>query len=186
MADPLEELRGHLTAGERIPLSWVVAYGDKFPHLWSRCTDPELMLRIAAHVVSRQDLVLATCAVARTALKYVPKGELRPRIAIETAERWARGEATIEEVKTAADAADDAAAATNAAVAYAYAPYYAANAAYAAYAPYYAANAARAANAAYYATSAAVRKTANRNSARVIRRVLMGKITIGNIVAGVV
>jgi hypothetical protein len=38
-------------------------------------------------------------------LKYLPVGEDRPRIAIETAEAWTRGEATIEQVHAAADAA---------------------------------------------------------------------------------
>ena len=52
---------------------------------------------------SRQNVVLAACACAETTLKYIPEGEGRPRKAIETARRWARGEATILEVKTSAD-----------------------------------------------------------------------------------
>ena len=50
-------------------------------------------------------LRLAACACARTALHLVAKGEDRPRIAIETAERYARGEATDEELRAAAYAA---------------------------------------------------------------------------------
>jgi len=42
-------------------------------------------------------LRLAVCACARTALQYVPVGENRPRLAIECAERYARGEATEQE-----------------------------------------------------------------------------------------
>ncbi len=105
----------------------------------------------------RRPLVLAACACAHLALPYIKKGELRPLKAIETAERWARGEAdapSLEEVRQAAaaayaNAAHDANAAANAAAfaaAYAYgaAAYAAANA--------NAANAA--ANAAAYANAA--------------------------------
>jgi alkylation response protein AidB-like acyl-CoA dehydrogenase len=56
----------------------------------------------------------------------VPKGEDRPRIAIETAEAWTRGEATIEQVYAAAYAADAADVAFRAARA-AYAAAYAAS-----------------------------------------------------------
>jgi hypothetical protein len=45
------------------------------------------------------------------ALVHVPPGEERPRVAIETAEAWCRGEATIEEVRKASRNAADAAAA---------------------------------------------------------------------------
>ena len=42
----------------------------------------------------RKALVLAACACARLALKYIPKHELRPLRAIETAEAWGRGGCT--------------------------------------------------------------------------------------------
>ena len=54
---------------------------------------------------SRRLGVWCACACAREALKYVPKGEDRPRIAIETAENWVRGKATKNQVKKASDAA---------------------------------------------------------------------------------
>jgi hypothetical protein len=61
-------------------------------------------------------LVRAICECARLALPNVPEGEARPRLAIETAEAWTRGEATEEEVRAtsyvayaAAEAAYDAA-----------------------------------------------------------------------------
>ena len=82
--------------------------------------DAEAMLR-ACERVDRRRLVLAACACARTVLHLVPAGEDRPRVAIETAERWARGEATLDEVQRAREAAwgayydDDATAATYAA-----------------------------------------------------------------------
>jgi hypothetical protein len=103
------------------------------------------LLWLAARVhLDRKRLVQAACACARQALQYIPAGEERPRLAIETAEAWARGEATIEELRKAAGAAN---AAANAA-AYAYAAAWA-GAAYAA-----AANAAYAANAAAWAAAA--------------------------------
>ena len=97
---------------------------------WRTCKRGDWLLWLAARAeVRRQDLVLAACACARLALKHVPADEHRPRIAIETAERWARSDdgVTLGDVRAAADAADAAAAAVAAADV---APY----AAYAAYA----------------------------------------------------
>jgi hypothetical protein len=82
--------------------------------------------------VDRKLLVRAACACARTALKHVPSGELRPLRAIDTAERWCDELATIDEVRDAADAAYAAAYAYDAAYTYASA-YASASAAYAAY-----------------------------------------------------
>jgi hypothetical protein len=95
---------------------------------------------------TREKVVLAACACAELALKYVPAGEERPKQAIETARKWARGEATLQEVNAA-----NAAAYADAAYAAASAAYAAANAAYAAYAAYAAASAAS--DAAYAAAS---------------------------------
>ena len=64
-----------------------------------RETNPKVSLPM------RKKLVLCVCDIAETSLKYVPKGEARPALAIETARRWAQGEkVTIKEVKTAANA----------------------------------------------------------------------------------
>jgi len=43
--------------------------------------------------VSTQQLTIAACAVARLCLHLIPVGDTRPRVAIETAEAWAKGEA---------------------------------------------------------------------------------------------
>jgi len=95
------------------------------------------------------------CAVAREALRCVPKGEQRPLRAIETAEAWVAGRAGPDDVRRAAAAA----AAADAAAAAAAAAYAAAAAAAAAYAAAYAAADAAfatslAANDAVYAASA--------------------------------
>jgi hypothetical protein len=121
---------------------------------WQDCKRGDWMLWLLGKLsgkpgsAARKNLVLAACGCARLSLKYVSKGEERPRIAIEKAEKWAHGKATLDEVRDAAyaaadsaDYADDAyaayaayAAAANAAYAAANAAYAAANAAYAAYA----------------------------------------------------
>ena len=82
----------------------------EWPEAWEPCEDARWMLHAAASVgVDRCLVVLAACACARTSLRYVPEGEARPLRAIETAEAWARGEATAEQARTAAYAAYDAA-----------------------------------------------------------------------------
>ena len=120
---------------------------------WSTCERGDWMLWYAAKLdVDRRLLVKAACACARLSLKLVPDGEERPRIAIETAEAWTDGKASIQDVNAAANAAEftariatyAAAFAAHAAIDAAYATDAAALAAYAAYA---AANAANAANA---------------------------------------
>ena len=115
---------------------------------WAASERGDHMLWLAARAgVRRQDVVLAACACARLALPYVTPGETRPLRAIETAERWARGEpgATLDDVRTAAAAAYAAANAVAYAAAAAYHVAYAANAvAYTAAAAYYAAYAANA------------------------------------------
>jgi hypothetical protein len=111
---------------------------------------------------TRQQIVLAACACARTALKHVPAGEKRPLVAIETAERWARGEANIQKVRAAAAAAYATAAADAAASNAAYAAAAAAAAAADAAAD---AAAADAAAAAAYATSYAASYAAAANAA---------------------
>ena len=119
---------------------------------WSTCERGDWMLWYAAKInIDRKLLVRAACACARLTLKSVPEGEDRPRIAIETAEAWTEGKASLEDVRTAtyaanaADTAADAAADAAAHAAFA-AAYVAADAAYAA------AHAAHAAYAAYAAT----------------------------------
>ena len=78
---------------------------------WDECPRGDWLLWYAAlKGVDRKVLVLAACACARTALVHVPVGKDRPLRAIETAEAWARGEATIDQVRKAYAAAADAAA----------------------------------------------------------------------------
>ena len=103
-------------------IDWV---GNKtIEQAWNECQRGDWLLWLAAKLdIDRKILVYAACQCARTALQYVPTGEKRPLIAIETAERWCRGEATLDEVKIAARAA---AASANDGAAYAAASYAAA------------------------------------------------------------
>ena len=142
---------------------------------WDNCERGDWMLWIIGKTCGkdRRKLVLAACKCARLSLKYVPKDEKRPLKAITTAENWADGNTTVEDITNAANAAAAAANDAYANVAYAAnAAYYAANAAY------YVANAASAdANAAYYAANAAYAAyaAANANANAAARKKILHK-----------
>jgi len=106
---------------------------------YTNCARGDWLLWLARRLeIDRKLIVLAACECAEQSLKYIPKGEDRPRQAIETARAWTRGEATLEQVRATATAADAAAADAAAAYAAAYAAYAADAYAYA-YAAAYAA-----------------------------------------------
>ena len=116
-------------------LDWV---GRKsLPRAWADCENPGWLFWLAGRVgLPRQQIALAACEIARTVLHLVQPGEIRPLLAVETAEGWARGEvdnaAAAYATAAAADAADAAADhATAAAAAAAYAAAYTAYTAYA-------------------------------------------------------
>ena len=127
------------------------AAGKTLEQAWAECPRGDWMLWLAGLLdIDRKVLVQAACACARLALPHVPESETRPLKAIETAEAWTRGEATIEDVRAAADAAWEAEAARAAREAAR-----AARAAWAAADAAWAAEAARAARAARAAADAA-------------------------------
>jgi len=143
-------------------------YNDKdSKEAWASCERGEWLLWIAAELsVDRKLIVLAACDCAEQSLYLIPEEE-RPKMAIETARAWTRGEVSLGELETAYVAANAvanaAAAVANAAAAAAYSAASAASAddaaAYsaAAAAAYSAASAAASADdaAAYSAASAA-------------------------------
>jgi len=94
-----------------IRLHWddvIIWLGDRdSTQMWADCERPDVLLMYAAAHVSTQELVSAACDCAETALRYVPQGEDRPRVAIEAARRWTRGEANMESVCAAANASED-------------------------------------------------------------------------------
>ncbi len=103
-----------LDAPRRLPApAWLYdpeakAWAKKRPWLeaWETCEDARWMLSAAVtEGVDRRLVVRAACACARTVLDRVPAGEERPRRALETAEAWTRGEATLDQVEQTASAA---------------------------------------------------------------------------------
>jgi hypothetical protein len=171
------------------------AEGKALAQVWAECHRGDWLLWLCGKMAdkegwpTREELVVAACACAERSLKYVRTGEERPRIAIETARRWAQGQAKISEVRAAADAAYSAAYADAADAAYAaYAAYAAdaaayadaayADAAYAAYADAAYAAYAAAAYAAYADAAAdaayadAARLTSLKESAEIVRGIL--------------
>ena len=86
---------------------------------WELCPNAKWSLYAAATAgVDRRLVVLAACACARTELPYLAREQEMSRLAIETAEAWARGEATVEEVHAASVAPASASAASAASAAY--------------------------------------------------------------------
>ena len=115
-AEALSAEFAKLGASEDV-LEW--SRGKTLGEAWSTCERADWMLWLASRLCERRLVVSAACACAETALRFVPAGEDRPRIAIETARRWTRGEATLDDVRAAADAAYDADCAAASAAAYA-------------------------------------------------------------------
>lgn len=118
------------------------AKGKSLKEVWDTCERGDWLLWLAGRMSgkkgwpNRKAVVLAACAVAETALVHVPAGDLRPLTAIQTARKWAVGQATLSEVRKAAAAPATAAFAAFAPATAAFAPYAAAFAAFAAYAAY--------------------------------------------------
>ena len=143
----------------KIAIDWAGKY-HSLQECREKCERGDWLLWFAGNIgIDRKILVLAACDCAERSLKHVTKGDDRPKIAIETARKWAGGDesVTIEDVRHAADAADAAHAAARAADAAdaAHAAARAADAADAAHAAYAAAHAADAADAAARAAYAA-------------------------------
>ena len=86
--------------------------GKDFSQMWNTSERGDWLLWFCAHMIGKpgwpthKQVVVASCQCARLALKHIPPEETRPLRAIETAEAWARGQATVEQVRNAAYAAD--------------------------------------------------------------------------------
>jgi hypothetical protein len=98
--------------GEAIPWAESLPAETTAAEAWVLCQRGDWLVWLLGELhirglLTRQTLVLAACAAARTALGDVDPGGDRPRTAIKMAEAWARGEALISDVY-AADAADSA------------------------------------------------------------------------------
>ena len=109
MKDFQEFLRCHDACKGAIEWVW-----RKTPReVWRTCPRGDWLLWLAEELeVDRKLLVTADCDCAELPKAKWPPGDDRLRIAIETARKWVRGEATVEEVRKAANAARSANAAT--------------------------------------------------------------------------
>jgi len=77
-----------------------------YTRAWHLCERGDWLLGIAAIIGADHKLVVrAGCDCARTALRYIPEGEHRPRLAIEATEAWCEGRATLKQVSFAASVA---------------------------------------------------------------------------------
>ena len=148
-------------------LDWASFQKGSFQDAWDECPRGDWMLWLLS--MSKPDhkkIILASCKIARTVLKYVPKDEKRPLKAIQTTEAWAKGKATLKKVQDASNAAYLAASSASAAAAEASSAYYAASSSSAASSSAFAASSsAFAANAAAYAADAAYAARAAANAA---------------------
>lgn len=168
--DLLAHMRRLHACGDAI--RWVESQDGSPYALWRRCDRGDWLLWLVARAgVDRRLVVLAACDCAETALVHVPAGEEQPRIAIEAARRWVRGEVSTEEMRAAVydvRAAYDACSVHDAASAYA------TTAAYDAAAAYAASEAATAAADAEYTYAAAADTAAHARSlaksAKLVRR----------------
>ena len=111
MKDHIELLKNIGACQEAI--KWASGY-DTGQAAWDACKRGDWMLWILGRLSgppgsdSRKAAVMAACECARLALTQFEiehPSDNRPRNALETAERHCRGEATLKEVRAAADAA---------------------------------------------------------------------------------
>lgn len=91
-------------------VKWAESYGSAWTTALAACPERGWLFWLYAELeirgfLSREPLVRAACQCARAALHRVSAGEERPLRAIETAEAWCRGEATLDKVSEARDAA---------------------------------------------------------------------------------
>ena len=88
--------------------------GDKdFKTAWQKCVRSDWMLWLICkmEIGTRKERIHIICDCVATALKYVPKGEDRPRLAIKAARKYAdkRTPENLERLNTAGAAVGDAA-----------------------------------------------------------------------------
>lgn len=115
--DPLAELLDHFENNGEAPAEWLTEHAPDgtLDRAWGKCADASAMLKLHAATGHGAGLVRAACACARAVLDRVPREETWPAKGIDVAERWARGEATDDELFDAERVASGAAADADAA-----------------------------------------------------------------------
>jgi len=89
-----------------VAVPWARQYST-LKKCWDNCERGDHLLWFAERIgIDHKILALSSCDCAERALRFVAEGEDRPRIAIETAQKWANGVdgITIGDVKIAAAA----------------------------------------------------------------------------------
>ena len=105
----LTELHEILERGEGVPEAWLVeqAPSGDLRMIWAASQDPRVLLSFAARFAKRPVVVSAACKVAATVVHLTKPDDPRPRRVLTTVERWARGEASDEDVSCVKEIADD-------------------------------------------------------------------------------
>jgi hypothetical protein len=91
---------------------WLEIMGKDFRQMWTNCERGDWLLWFCTHMIGQpgwpthQEIVLTSCQCARMALRHIKHPEKRPLQAIDAAEAWAHGQATLREVQHAGHAAD--------------------------------------------------------------------------------
>lgn len=91
---------------------WLQIKGKDFRQMWVNCDRGDWLLWFCTHMIGQpewpthQEIVRASCQCARLALPHIKPPERRPLQAIEAAEAWAFGQATLEHVQRAGHAAN--------------------------------------------------------------------------------
>jgi hypothetical protein len=106
----------HLEALQRLPFAALQRFVDSiatigwnrdYPSLeaaWEGCARPDELLWWLARAADRRQFALCVAEMAQPALQRA--SDPRPAACIETLRRWARGEATVDELRASADAAE--------------------------------------------------------------------------------
>jgi len=80
--------------------------GKSYRDAYETCPRGDWLLWLVHELkIDLRKIALAACECIELGYKFLPDGEYRARIAVETWRAWVRGEATLEEVRSAADAA---------------------------------------------------------------------------------
>ena len=81
-------------------LNWASIQECSFQESWDNCYRGDWMLWLLNEAGSdRKKIILASCKIARTVLKYVPKEDKIPLESIEVTEAWLKGKAELSAVR---------------------------------------------------------------------------------------
>lgn len=103
----IERVAADLIRGGRIGVRNYMAWQADGCAAWDACQDGAAMLGLLAVSNPIAAVAVATTLI-RPVLRYVSRAESRPSQAVDVAEAWASGDASLSDLKVAADDASDA------------------------------------------------------------------------------